>query len=86
MPARGDAVGQGGPARPQGIVKVEESRSRGAGGRAGGRSSSGVLGDSGARATGGLPTDPGSPMTHSDIVEGRIPAKNGSMAPAVQIR
>ncbi|WKV75990.1 DUF6531 domain-containing protein [Streptomyces sp. PCS3-D2] len=47
---------------------------------------SGVLGDSGARATGGLPTDPGGPITHTDIVEGRIPAKNGYMAPAVQIR
>ncbi len=35
---RGDAVGQGGPARTRRVVKVEEGRSRGAGGRAGGRS------------------------------------------------
>ncbi|MFJ7181408.1 putative T7SS-secreted protein [Streptomyces massasporeus] len=47
---------------------------------------SGVRGDSGVRALGGLPTDPGGPITHADVVEGRIPAKNGYMAPAVQIR
>ncbi|WP_326738232.1 putative T7SS-secreted protein [Streptomyces sp. NBC_01022] len=47
---------------------------------------SGVLGDSGARATGGLPTDIGSPITHGDVVEGRIPGKQGNMAPGVQIR
>jgi hypothetical protein len=47
---------------------------------------SGVLGDSGARATGGLPTDRGSPMARTDIVEGRIPARHGCMAPAVRIR
>ncbi|MFF1337604.1 putative T7SS-secreted protein [Streptomyces sp. NPDC058290] len=47
---------------------------------------SGVLGESGAKATGGLPTDRGNPITHEDVVEGRIPAKQGYMAPAVQIR
>jgi RHS repeat-associated protein len=47
---------------------------------------SGIRGDSGVRALGGLPTDPGGPITHADVVEGRIPAKNGYMAPAVQIR
>ncbi|MFJ8667047.1 putative T7SS-secreted protein [Streptomyces sp. NPDC093600] len=47
---------------------------------------SGIKGDSGAKALGGLPTDPGGPITHTDVVEGRIPAKNGYMAPAVQIR
>ncbi|MFD8965932.1 putative T7SS-secreted protein [Streptomyces sp. NPDC059568] len=47
---------------------------------------SGIKGDSGATALGGLPTDPGGPITHADVVEGRIPAKNGYMAPAVQIR
>ncbi|MGW7453518.1 RHS repeat-associated core domain-containing protein [Streptomyces sp. NPDC054787] len=47
---------------------------------------SGVLGESGAKATGGLPTDRGGPITHEDVVEGRIPAKHGYMAPAVQIR
>ncbi|MET9436781.1 putative T7SS-secreted protein [Streptomyces sp. NPDC006551] len=47
---------------------------------------SGIKGDSGVKALGGLPTDPGGPITHTDVVEGRIPAKNGYMAPAVQIR
>ncbi|WP_367321657.1 hypothetical protein [Streptomyces sp. HUAS ZL42] len=47
---------------------------------------SGIRGDSGVRALGGLPTDPGGPITHADVVEGRIPAKNGYMAPGVQIR
>ncbi|MFB6979423.1 putative T7SS-secreted protein [Streptomyces scopuliridis] len=47
---------------------------------------SGIKGDSGVTALGGLPTDPGGPITHADVVEGRIPAKNGYMAPAVQIR
>ncbi|CAL9510115.1 hypothetical protein SUDANB1_03609 [Streptomyces sp. enrichment culture] len=47
---------------------------------------SGIKGESGAEALGGLPTDPGGPITHADVVEGRIPAKNGYMAPAVQIK
>jgi hypothetical protein len=46
----------------------------------------GVKGESGAEALGGSPTDPGSPVAHEDIVEGRIPGKNGCMPPAVQIR
>ncbi|MFD6323473.1 putative T7SS-secreted protein [Streptomyces sp. NPDC058442] len=48
--------------------------------------SSGIKGPSGAGALGGLPTDPGNPITHADVVEGRIPAKNGYMAPAEQVR
>ncbi|MFE6282252.1 putative T7SS-secreted protein [Streptomyces sp. NPDC057877] len=47
---------------------------------------SGVLGESGATAVGGKATDPGRPITHEDIVEGRIPGKNGFMPPAVQIK
>ncbi|MEV5430211.1 putative T7SS-secreted protein [Streptomyces sp. NPDC052701] len=47
---------------------------------------SGIKGDSGAEALGGKPTDPGAPVTHEDIVEGRIPGKDGYMAPGVQIR
>jgi RHS repeat-associated protein len=47
---------------------------------------SGIKGDSGAEALGGKPTDPGAPVTHEDIVGGRIPAKDGYMAPGVQIR
>ncbi|MGW7262769.1 putative T7SS-secreted protein [Streptomyces sp. NPDC054842] len=47
---------------------------------------SGLKGDSGAQALGGLPTDPGGPITHADVVEGRIPSKNGYMAPAEQIK
>lgn len=47
---------------------------------------SGIKGDSGVEALGGKPTDPGVPVTHEDIVEGRIPAKGGYLAPAVRIR
>ncbi|UYQ62473.1 putative T7SS-secreted protein [Streptomyces peucetius] len=49
--------------------------------------SSGIKGESGATALGGKPTDPGAPVTHEDIVNGRIPAKDGRFQPpAVQIR
>ncbi|MEU9190556.1 RHS repeat-associated core domain-containing protein, partial [Streptomyces sp. NPDC048484] len=48
---------------------------------------SGVKGDSGVTALGGKPTDPGGPVTHEDIVNGRIPAKDGGFQPpAGQIR
>ncbi|MFJ4011734.1 hypothetical protein [Streptomyces sp. NPDC090026] len=36
---------------------------------------SGIKGESGAEALGGLPTDPGGPITHADVVEGRIPGQ-----------
>ncbi|MEU4359924.1 putative T7SS-secreted protein [Streptomyces virginiae] len=48
--------------------------------------SSGIKGPSGALALGGSPTDPGGPITHADVVEGRIPAKNGFQPPAEQVR
>jgi RHS repeat-associated protein len=47
---------------------------------------SGIKGDSGAKALGGSPSDPGKPVTHEDVVEGRIPGKFGNLAPGVQIR
>ncbi len=47
---------------------------------------SGVLGESGATAVGGKATDAGRPITHEDIVGGRIPGKDGFMPPAVQIK
>ncbi|AQW49510.1 type IV secretion protein Rhs [Streptomyces hygroscopicus] len=48
---------------------------------------SGVKGESGAEALGGSPTDPGHPVTHDDIVNGKIPdTRGGHMAPAKQIR
>ncbi|SCK61348.1 RHS repeat-associated core domain-containing protein [Streptomyces sp. AmelKG-E11A] len=48
---------------------------------------SGVKGDSGVTALGGKPTDPGAAVTHEDIVNGMIPAKDGRFQPpAVQIR
>ncbi|MEU8652302.1 putative T7SS-secreted protein [Streptomyces sp. NPDC048737] len=47
---------------------------------------SGIKGDSGAKALGGSPSDPGRPVTHEDVVEGRIPGKFGNLAPGVQIR
>ncbi len=31
-------------------------------------------------------TSSGSPITHTDVVEGRIPGKQGNMAPGVKIR
>ncbi|MFF3165537.1 hypothetical protein [Streptomyces sp. NPDC003273] len=47
---------------------------------------SGIKGESGAQALGGKATDPGAPVTHEDIVNGRIPTKDGYQPPAVQIR
>ncbi|MFI5883466.1 putative T7SS-secreted protein [Streptomyces sp. NPDC051554] len=47
---------------------------------------SGIKGESGWKALGGSPSDPGKPVTHEDIVEGRIPGKFGNLAPGVQIR
>ncbi|MFF3576352.1 putative T7SS-secreted protein [Streptomyces mirabilis] len=47
---------------------------------------SGIKGESGAKALGGSPTDPGAPVTHEDIVQGRIPTEDGYLAPAEQIR
>lgn len=47
---------------------------------------SGIKGESGWKALGGSPSDPGNPITHQDIVEGRIPGKFGNLAPGVQIR
>ncbi|MFI6038046.1 hypothetical protein ACIBBD_28585 [Streptomyces sp. NPDC051315] len=67
------------------IVVVRADR-QGAGNVITAYGSSGIKGPSGAEALGGLPTDPGAPITHADVVEGRIPAKSGYMAPAVQVR
>ncbi|CAL9432312.1 hypothetical protein SUDANB1_02065 [Streptomyces sp. enrichment culture] len=50
------------------------------------RDAEGIKGDSGAKALGGSPSDPGKPVTHEDVVEGRIPGKFGNLAPGVQIR
>jgi hypothetical protein len=48
---------------------------------------SGVKGESGAKALGGSPTDPGNPVTHDDIVNGRVPdTRGGHMPPAKKIR
>ncbi|MFJ2763393.1 hypothetical protein [Streptomyces prasinus] len=47
---------------------------------------SGIKGDSGMKALGGSPSDPGKPVTHEDVVEGRIPGKLGNLAPGVRIR
>ncbi|WP_326611647.1 DUF6531 domain-containing protein [Streptomyces scopuliridis] len=67
-------------------IVVSEGGGAGAGNVITAYGPSGIRGDSGVRALGGLPTDPGGPITHADVVEGRIPAKNGYMAPGVQIR
>ncbi|MEU3185124.1 putative T7SS-secreted protein [Streptomyces sp. NPDC006923] len=67
-------------------IVVSEGGGAGAGNVITAYGPSGMRGDSGVRALGGLPTDPGGPITHADVVEGRIPAKNGYMAPGVQIR
>ncbi|MGW1185175.1 hypothetical protein ACWD7Y_14515 [Streptomyces drozdowiczii] len=48
---------------------------------------SGKKGPSGAKALGGSPDDPGSPVTHEDIVNGRIPdTEGGFMPPARRIQ
>ncbi|MCS0604628.1 DUF6531 domain-containing protein [Streptomyces sp. LP11] len=47
---------------------------------------SGIKGESGAKALGGSATDSGAPVTHEDIVQGRIPTEDGYLAPAKQIR
>ncbi|WP_327330463.1 DUF6531 domain-containing protein (plasmid) [Streptomyces sp. NBC_01208] len=47
---------------------------------------SGVKGDSGAAALGGKATDPGRPVTHEDIVQGKIPGRDGYMPPAVKLK
>jgi RHS repeat-associated protein len=67
-------------------VVVTEGGGAGAGNAITAYGPSGIKGESGAKALGGSPTDPGSPITHQDVVEGRIPAKNGFVAPAEQIR
>ncbi|MFD5030129.1 putative T7SS-secreted protein [Streptomyces sp. NPDC058405] len=67
-------------------IVVSEGGGAGAGNVITAYGPSGIRGDSGVSALGGLPTDPGGPITHADVVEGRIPAKNGYMAPGVQIR
>ncbi|WP_428952865.1 putative T7SS-secreted protein [Streptomyces sp. cg35] len=67
-------------------VVVTEGGGAGAGNAITAYGPSGIKGESGAKALGGLPSDPGSPITHADVVEGRIPAKNGFVAPAEQIR
>ncbi|MFJ1618522.1 putative T7SS-secreted protein [Streptomyces sp. NPDC088251] len=48
--------------------------------------SSGIKGESGATALGGKATDPGAPVTHEDIVRGRIPSKDGFMPRADRVR
>ncbi|WP_405984498.1 putative T7SS-secreted protein [Streptomyces sp. NBC_00872] len=67
-------------------IVVSEGGGAGAGNVVTAYGPSGIRGDSGVRALGGSPSDPGGPITHADVVEGRIPAKNGYMAPAVRIR
>ncbi|MFF7751327.1 hypothetical protein ACFZCP_19170 [Streptomyces sp. NPDC007971] len=47
---------------------------------------SGTKGFTGVKALGGSETDPGAPVTHEDIVQGTIPAEEGYLAPAKQIR
>ncbi|MET9436680.1 hypothetical protein [Streptomyces sp. NPDC006551] len=48
---------------------------------------SGKKGKSGAEAVGGSPDDPGPPVTHEDIVNGKVPdTKGGYMPPARRIR
>ncbi|MFE1810931.1 putative T7SS-secreted protein [Streptomyces sp. NPDC059533] len=67
-------------------IVVAEGGGAGAGNAITAYGPSGVRGESGATALGGSPADPGGPVTHTDVVNGRIPAKNGYLAPAVRIR
>ncbi|MGW5691557.1 putative T7SS-secreted protein [Streptomyces asiaticus] len=68
-------------------IVVTKGSGAGAGDVITGYGPSGVKGESGAEALGGSPTDPGHPVTHDDIVNGKIPdTRGGHMAPAKQIR
>ncbi|MDQ0994023.1 RHS repeat-associated core domain-containing protein [Streptomyces sp. V3I7] len=68
-------------------IVVAKGAGAGAGDVITGYGPSGVKGDSGADALGGSPSDPGPPVTHDDIVNGKIPGTGGTtMPPAKQIR
>lgn len=68
-------------------IVVTKGPGAGAGDVITGYGPSGIKGDSGAAAVGGKSTDPGPPVRHEDIVNGKIPGAGGTpMAPADQIR
>ncbi|MFF5479374.1 putative T7SS-secreted protein [Streptomyces sp. NPDC012935] len=68
-------------------IVVAKGAGAGAGDVITGYGPSGVKGDSGADALGGSPSDPGPPIRHDDIVNGKIPGTGGTfMPPAKQIR
>ncbi|WP_406516434.1 hypothetical protein [Streptomyces sp. NBC_00134] len=68
-------------------IVVTKGPGAGAGDVITGYGPSGVKGESGAKALGGSAHDPGSPVTHDDIVNGNVPSsRGGTMPPAQQIR
>ncbi|MER7196736.1 type IV secretion protein Rhs [Streptomyces sp. CB01635] len=68
-------------------IVVTKGPGAGAGDVITGYGPSGVKGESGAKALGGSADDPGSPVTHDDIVNGNVPSsRGGTMPPAQQIR
>jgi RHS repeat-associated protein len=58
-------------------IVVTKGPGAGAGDVITGYGPSGVKGETGAKALGGSPTDPGNPVTHDDIVNGRVPDTRG---------
>ncbi|WP_307822006.1 DUF6531 domain-containing protein [Streptomyces coffeae] len=68
-------------------IVVTKGAGAGAGDVITGYGPSGRKGTSGVDATGGSPDDPGTPISHDDIVNGKIPnTKGGYLNPAKQIK
>ncbi|MEV6114107.1 hypothetical protein AB0L59_16720 [Streptomyces sp. NPDC052109] len=68
-------------------IVVTKGAGAGAGDVITGYGPSGIKGESGVKALGGNVDDPGAPITHDDIVNGRIPDGGGGTLPAAkQIR
>ncbi|MBV9025424.1 MAG: hypothetical protein JO362_16900 [Streptomycetaceae bacterium] len=68
-------------------IVVTKGPGAGAGDVITGYGPSGIKGETGVKAVGGSVDDPGPPVTHDDIVNGKVPSsKGGTMPPAKQIR
>ncbi|WP_406733606.1 putative T7SS-secreted protein [Streptomyces sp. NBC_01794] len=68
-------------------IVITKGHGAGAGDVITGYGPSGIKGETGVKAVGGSVNDPGPPVTHDDIVNGKIPDTNGgTMPPAKQIR
>ncbi|MEU5596272.1 putative T7SS-secreted protein [Streptomyces sp. NPDC020298] len=65
-------------------IVVTKGAGAGAGDVITGYGPSGIKGESGVKALGGNVDDPGAPITHDDIVNGRIPDGSGGTMPAAK--